>query len=152
MRISVFLGALLFFVIAFSSGLFAGYFVFFSKEDASKCPEYIYGIPPAPPFKKLELFLREPYDDFTCSNDTTMIGYVIELIHGKDWASQDCLIIQDTDGVRDNYYFYMSDLPTAYNDLPRYIMIPGTKVKFKKQACGTGNISGLLEIETLQRN
>lgn len=110
--------------------------------------DYIYGVPPPPPFVKYDLEISKGSED--CGvGDEPVIGYVIEVKEG-DYPSHS-VIIQDLNGAREDFSFDDSSMPNALHEYPAQIFIPGAKVKIKAEYCGSGGYPWILNVETLSR-
>lgn len=116
-----------------------------TREEKVSQGNYTYGVPPAPPYRKLSytggLALMED-----CSRGEPFIGYVIEadLEHYN-------VLIQDEFGVRASYYIEVDgDDFGRRNDVPK-IFIPGMKLRIEAQYCGSGGYGNIMSVETRRR-
>lgn len=113
--------------------------------------DYVFGVPPAPPFTKQQLTFRDQPGELCSIGDRPVVGYVIKA-KGQDKGMPDnYVLIQDEYGVRESYYFSTTSLSNALDDYPSLIFIPGVKVKMRVEYCGSSGAPSILEVETLPR-
>lgn len=125
-----------------------------NKENANTSNvsnEYLYGVPPAPPYREAELEFTsiETGIESGCYDlDTVIVGYVID--YPQDDNSNKYVLIQHEDGVRLKYYIPYDSPNYILTSLP-YVMIPGNKLEIEAVGCGNWGFRHFQYIRTLER-
>ncbi len=114
--------------------------------------KYLYGIPPSPPFNEVDVTIStDPREDCDILQDE-ITGYIIEVFKNRPYVDNE-LIIQDENGVRDEYYIDENTMSNAERSYLPLVLIPGNKVKMKVQSCGwSGDYRYVMKIKTLKRD
>jgi hypothetical protein len=113
-----------------------------SKTDSSK-EKYMYGVPPAPPFKNINLKIKNDVDDGCDLSKIETIAYVIQVKENK--ISNYDVTIQNENGLRSTCYFDTNSMSNADKSYLPYVLIPGNKLAIKTQNCGSGGF--ILRVE-----
>ncbi|MDO9152476.1 MAG: hypothetical protein Q7U47_02000 [Paludibacter sp.] len=114
----------------------------------SKDNEYLYGVPPAPPYREIKLTLETQILEGCTRTPKTIIGYIISVYKTENEPNN--FILQDEYGVQEQFDLDggMSEAQKSW--LP-HLLIPGNKVKIIVQRCGSGGIPILMYIESIKR-
>ncbi len=111
---------------------------------------YLYGVPPAPPFQKIELTICDNLDDGCNEAPNELIGYIIE-VKENERLDYD-FVVQDEQGVREKCSLNTGIMGNAQASWLSHILIPGNKVKMKVQYCGSGGFIYVMNIKSLRRH
>lgn len=110
---------------------------------------YLHGVPPAPPFKSIDLTIKENREQGCNAGSVKLIGYIIEV--EKLRYDKFDFIFQDFNGVQETCHIdgnLMSNADVSW--LPT-ILIPGNKVEMKVQYCGSSGYIDVMKIKSLFR-
>lgn len=123
-----------------------------NKTSNGKSTAYLYGVPPAPPFKEIEITIYNNVTDGCEIEPNNLIGYIID-IREKDGSFDLYLtiIIQDENGVRHKCYLDSNRMANAAKSELPYILIPGNKVEMKVESCGSGGFINIMHMKSLKR-
>lgn len=121
-----------------------------TNDKTIESKPYLYGVPPAPPFKNIELEITNRVTEGCSKSSKELIGYIIEVIQDK--VSDYDLLIQTDQGVKGKYYIETDDMSNAQISWLSYLLIPGNKVKMKVQYCGSGGFTYIMNIKNLKRD
>ncbi|HKK78971.1 MAG TPA: hypothetical protein VJ933_05050 [Phaeodactylibacter sp.] len=116
-----------------------------AREEKAAQGEYTYGVPPAPPFRKLSYTGGQMVME-DCEKGPPLTGYVIEA-DLEDYTA----LIQDEFGVRNTYSIEVDADDLGRKDKVPKIFIPGMKVRLEMQYCGSGGYGSILSVQTLKR-
>jgi hypothetical protein len=129
-----------------------------APEQVTESSDYLYGVPPAPPFQEAEATISNFVTDGCSEAPVELVGYIIEVKENEDpnalimFSQGAVLIIQDENGRRDKYSIDTATTSNADMSYLPSILIPGNKVEMKVQYCGSGNFNYIMYLKNMQRN
>lgn len=129
--------------------LLLGMLIFIIGCTNNKKKDYTFGIPPAPPFRDINIIISHSITDGCFQPENNEIGYIISIT--KDKVSDFDIEIQSETGARRTLYLE-TDMMSNYDKswLPE-VLIPGNKIDMKVEHCGSGGFTYIMEMKTLQR-
>ncbi len=119
-----------------------------NQQNETPKVKYLYGVPPAPPYQKIDLTITEFLTEGCGKAEEPLVGYIIEVLEDLPFCYVG-ILVQDENGVRSKNYIDEPDNCTK-SWLPS-ILIPGNKVKMELQLCGNYGFQHVMRIQSLER-